>query len=192
MKAVCVPKSSNDTRGLPGSTIVMDEETGAVKALVNARSLTAYRNAAVKTHYVVLREGSLLSTNIVGIRPTSVVAFGAGKQIDAHLELHFRSFPSLTSCTIVNRTSNTRVTSLAERLRSRFPSVTITVLERATGLDEEKLQKAVSATSLIICATSATAPLFPADWVRAGAHVILVGSYTPAMREVERELVLRA
>ncbi|KAG6890168.1 hypothetical protein C0995_010872 [Termitomyces sp. Mi166 len=183
LKAVSVPQKSSDTCGLPASTIVLDEETGAVKALVNARSLTAFRNAA----------SSLLSTNIVGLRPTSVVAFGAGRQIDTHLELHLRFFPTLTSCTIVNRTPNERVITLARRLRTRFPNVTITVLARSEGYDTElRLQTAVSAASLIICATSATTPLFPAAWVRAGTHVVLVGSYTPAMREVERALVLRA
>ncbi|KAH0580482.1 hypothetical protein H2248_001981 [Termitomyces sp. 'cryptogamus'] len=182
LKAVSVPQTSGDTRGLPASTIVIDEETGAVKALVNARSLTAFRNAA----------GSLLSTNIVGLSPTSVVAFGAGKQIDAHLELHLRYFPTITSCTIVNRTSNERVTTLAQRLRTRFLNVATTVLTRRENDAEVQLQAAVSSASLIICATSATVPLFPAAWVRTGTHVVLVGSYTPAMREVERALVLRA
>lgn len=46
LKTVCVPTSSSDIRGLPASTIVMDEATGAVKAIVNARGLTALRNAA--------------------------------------------------------------------------------------------------------------------------------------------------
>lgn len=50
----------------------------------------------------------------------------------------------------------------------------------------------VRSADVIICATSSTAPLFPSSWVRTGTHVILIGSYTPSMREVERELVLRA
>ncbi|KAG6841603.1 hypothetical protein C0991_009359, partial [Blastosporella zonata] len=135
---------------------------------------------------------SLLSTNIVGLQPTSIVAFGAGKQIDAHLELHLRAFPVITSCTIVNRTPNTRVTVLALRIRARFPNNTVTVLARSEPDSEEKLRAAVSSASLIICATSAIAPLFPSSWVRAGTHVVLVGSYTPAMREVDRALVRRA
>lgn len=93
----------------------------------------------------------------------------------------------------MNRSSNERVNTLAQRLRALFPTVTITVLARSEGHDTEtQLQAAVSAASLIICATSATVPLFPAVWVRTGTHVVLVGSYTPAMREVERALVLRA
>lgn len=45
VKVVCVPAKS-DPRGLPGTTLVLDENTGGVKAVVNARSLTALRNAA--------------------------------------------------------------------------------------------------------------------------------------------------
>jgi hypothetical protein len=37
-----------------------------------------------------------------------------------------------------------------------------------------------------------TALLFPSDWVRPGTHIILVGSYTPSMAEVDGELIRRA
>lgn len=46
IKLVSVPTSAAAPDGLPASTMVIDEETGGVKALVNARSLTALRNAA--------------------------------------------------------------------------------------------------------------------------------------------------
>ena len=54
------------------------------------------------------------------------------------------------------------------------------------------LNVAVSNASIIICATSSTSPLFPSSWVRSGTHVILVGSYTRAMHEVDSDLVQRA
>lgn len=44
IKIVSVPTAGGD--GLPGTTLVMDEETGHVRAVVNARKLTALRNAA--------------------------------------------------------------------------------------------------------------------------------------------------
>lgn len=46
IKVVSVPKSPTDLRGLPASTLVLDEDTGAVRAVVNATNLTALRNAA--------------------------------------------------------------------------------------------------------------------------------------------------
>ena len=46
IKIVSVPTVPGDTRGLPATTLVLDENTGAVKAVINARSLTALRTAA--------------------------------------------------------------------------------------------------------------------------------------------------
>jgi len=45
IKVVSVPKQSG-IYGLPATTLVLDEVTGGVKAVVNARKLTALRNAA--------------------------------------------------------------------------------------------------------------------------------------------------
>lgn len=45
IKVVCVPQSTA-AKGLPATTMVLDEITGGVKAIVNARKLTALRNAA--------------------------------------------------------------------------------------------------------------------------------------------------
>ncbi|KAF8990663.1 hypothetical protein BDQ17DRAFT_1393088 [Cyathus striatus] len=155
IKVVSVPKCKDDTRGLPGSTLVLDEDTGAVKAIVNARNLTALRNAA----------GSLLSTNLVGLRtPQRLVAFGAGKQIEAHIDLHIRYFPTLRSCTIINRSINQRVESLRDLLQSRFPHISFTFLARSDSISAEK---SVRAADLIICATSSTSPLFLSSWVDA-------------------------
>lgn len=43
---VSVPTDPRDTRGLPASTLVLDEERGCVRAVVNAGGLTAVRTAA--------------------------------------------------------------------------------------------------------------------------------------------------
>lgn len=44
IKIVSVPKQGGD--GLPATTLVMDEKNGNVLAVINARRLTALRNAA--------------------------------------------------------------------------------------------------------------------------------------------------
>jgi len=44
IKIVSVPKAGSE--GLPGTTLVMDEKSGRVRAVINARKLTALRNAA--------------------------------------------------------------------------------------------------------------------------------------------------
>lgn len=45
IKIVSVPSSPDDRRGLPATTLILDDSTGAIKAVVNAKHLTALRNA---------------------------------------------------------------------------------------------------------------------------------------------------
>lgn len=45
VKVVSVP-TSGGSNGIPATTLVIDEASGVVKAVVNARNLTAVRNAA--------------------------------------------------------------------------------------------------------------------------------------------------
>ncbi|KAL0578645.1 hypothetical protein V5O48_003345 [Marasmius crinis-equi] len=185
MKVVAVPTRSNDAGGLPASTIVLDKNSGAVKAIVNARSLTALRNAG----------GSLLSTTLVGPRnPEHIVAFGAGEQIFAHLDVHLKAFSSLRTCTIVNRSLNSRVQTVIDKLKPAHPSVDITVLtlHAKDGTLNPEVKHKLSNASIIITATPSKVPLFPSSWVPSGVHLILIGSYTPEMKEVDKDLVMRA
>lgn len=86
-----------------------------------------------------------------------------------------------------------RSNSLKEAMKARFSHIYLDVIASLSGNHEDsQMEDAVRSADVIICATSSTVPLFSSSWVRTGAHVILIGSFTPAMREVERELVLRA
>ncbi|KAF9483669.1 NAD(P)-binding protein [Pholiota conissans] len=181
IKIVSVPSSKDDAKGLPGTTLVLDEHTGAAKAVINARKLTALRNAA----------GSLLSTSLVGpSNPQTVVAFGAGQQIASHLDLHLGHLRTISRCIIVNRTLNERAATLRSKLTSNFPEIEIVLL--SSNEDVAQIESAVQSADIIIAATSSTAPLFPSSWVKTGTHVILIGSYKPEMREVDRDLILRS
>ncbi|KAH7886693.1 hypothetical protein F5I97DRAFT_1936339 [Phlebopus sp. FC_14] len=182
MKVVSVPTSREDKQGLPASTIVLDETTGCVKAIVNASTLTALRTAA----------GSVLATRLlISKQPTNLVAFGAGKQIEAHIDLHLCGFPSLKQCTIVNRALNSRLENLLASLCLSHPTVSFVVFS-LNDTDKRNVENAVRQADIICTATSATEPLFPSDWVSPGAHLNLVGSFTPNMREVDSELIRRA
>ncbi|KAF9221153.1 NAD(P)-binding protein [Gyrodon lividus] len=179
IKVVSVPRSPGDKQGLPASTLVLDEMTGCVKAIVNASTLTALRTAA----------GSVLATRLlISKAPKTLVAFGAGQQIEAHVDLHLRAFPSLEYCTIVNRTNNTRLQNLLSFLRQSHPFKTFNILT----LDDEQLKDAVGNADIICTATSSSKPLFSSEWVSPGAHLNLVGSFTPNMHEVDSKLINRA
>ncbi|KIJ19656.1 ornithine cyclodeaminase [Paxillus involutus ATCC 200175] len=179
IKVVSVPMSGGDKQGLPASTIVLDETTGCVKAIVNASTLTALRTAS----------GSVLATRLlISKLPKTLLAFGAGQQINAHVDLHFRAFPSLESCIIVNRANNTRLQNLLSTLRRSHPFKTFEILT----LDDEQLRDAVAKADIICTATSSTKPLFSSEWVSPGTHLNLVGSFTPHMHEIDSTLINRA
>ncbi|KAI0300640.1 hypothetical protein B0F90DRAFT_1810301 [Multifurca ochricompacta] len=184
IKVVSNPLLSTDTRGIPASTLVLDESTGVTRALVNARSLTALRTAA----------GSVLATTLLH-PPTMakfrhVVAFGAGSQIKFHVTQLLATYPYITHITIVNRTINDRLAVLLANLRADHPTVDFVGISSVD--DSEQVELAVRRADCVCCATSSTAPLFPSEWVRTGTHVILVGSYKPEMVEVDSALIHRA
>ena len=200
IKVVSIPSFPGNRQGLPASTLVLDEVTGCVKAIVNATALTALRTAAgaipfpfrlvgrrrVEAYHTT---GSVLATRLLVSKvPKTLVAFGAGKQIQAHVDLHLRTFPSFESCTIVNRTDGVRLHELASSLRQSHPSVAFNTLT----LDDSRVKDAVRNADVICTATSSERPLFPSDWVSPGTHLNLVGSFTPRMHEVDSQLVNRA
>ena len=55
VKIVSVPTSER-SNGLPATTLVVDEASGGVKAVVNARNLTAIRTAAGVSNRLITRE----------------------------------------------------------------------------------------------------------------------------------------
>lgn len=57
IKVVSMPKiTSQSNNGLPATTLCLDEQTGGVSAVVNARGLTALRTAAGNDIILVLRQ----------------------------------------------------------------------------------------------------------------------------------------
>ncbi len=56
----------------------------------------------------------------------------------------------------------------------------------------EDLAEAVSQADIISCATLSKDPLIKGEWVRAGQHLDLVGSYRPDMREVDDGVIHKA
>ena len=137
--------------------------------------------------------GSLLATRLMlppDAAPTRLVAFGAGAQIFAHATLLLTAYPSITTCMIFNREFNGRLLSLMFRLGQKFPERQINgeqfteLYGRGRGRKERenpKLREELSKADIIVTATSSERPLFPAEYVKTGAHLCLIGSYTPAM-----------
>jgi alanine dehydrogenase len=56
----------------------------------------------------------------------------------------------------------------------------------------DNLEAGVRWADIISCATLATAPLVNGAWLRPGQHLDLIGSFTPEMREVDDEALVRS
>ena len=61
---------------------------------------------------------------------------------------------------------------------------------QAAGIDaficaKDQLEMAAKQADIISCATMSTSPLILGDWLKPGAHLDLVGSFTPTMRETD-------
>jgi hypothetical protein len=116
----------------------------------------------------------LLSKSFIGITSAaSIVAFGADKQlrlVSTYTSLHLHTNP--------------RVESLKERTipsSQPYPSIgwaaqTLCIADHPRH-DQDKFQGAALNASLNTRATSSSSTLFPPSGVRAGTHVILIGSY---------------
>lgn len=126
--------------------------------------------------------------------------FGSGTQADGHARAFIQTFPSIKKVTIVARRSTPRSQALVKTIADHFPSVAVTqgvatyseADGKSTSEDGFDLDAALSTADIICTMTSSTAALFPSAPVKAGAHMCLIGSYKPHMREVEDALVKRA
>ncbi|NNG21192.1 hypothetical protein HJ590_16840 [Naumannella sp. ID2617S] len=58
--------------------------------------------------------------------------------------------------------------------------------------DEVDVERAVRASQVVLCCTSAPTPLFDGDWVGDGACVVAMGSHFPDQRELDGSLVGRS
>ena len=94
--------------------------------------------------------------------------------------LSLRRPPSLRQLLIRNRTA-----ASGERLAAEL---------RQDGIDAKAFadpEPAVREADIVSCLTASADPVLRGQWLRPGAHVDLVGGFTPAMRESDDDVVRR-
>ncbi len=163
----------NPTRGLPtinGVVVVLNPDTGEVRALLEGGALTAIRTAAA----------SGLATDLLARPESRVLALiGAGGQ----------AYDQVQGVLAVREIAEVRIASksgvsaehLAQQLREEG------VDARAVGVRE-----AVQGADIITTVTNSTAPVFLDADVKPGAHINLMGAYTRDMQEAPASTILRA
>jgi len=147
-------------------------DDGTPLAVIEGTSLT-YRKTAADSAL----GACLLARHDVG----TLVMVGAGGLSPWLARAHLAVRPALSRVLVWNRTPH-RAEAVAAELA-------------AEGVNAEaaaSLEAAVRQGDVISCCTAATEPLVKGEWLKPGAHLDLVGGFTPAMREVDDEAVRRA
>ncbi len=165
---------SNAAQGRPtvdGLYLLLDGRTGAPVATFSARSLTALRTAGV----------CALATSIMARADAKVLLVVGTGFLVPYLIAAYRAVRRLERIVVWGRTAH-KASALADSLRGEGLPVEATA----------DLASAMREADLISCATLAREPLVRGALVKPGAHVDLVGSYTPQMREGDTEMFRRA
>lgn len=164
----------NAKRGLPsiyGSYILSSARTGENLCLLDGSELTARRTAAAS---------ALAADHLARKDARKLLIVGAGK-----LSLNLMA-------------AHCAVRPITEvKIWARRPQQAQQIADEAKklGIDAvvaSDLQSSVEQADVISCCTLSSEPLIKGKWLKAGAHLDLVGAYNPAMRESDDECMRRA
>jgi ornithine cyclodeaminase len=152
--------------------VLFDGADGAPGAVIDGTAMTPWKTAA---------DSALGARFLARDDAEHLLMVGAGVMAPHLIRAHLAARPGITRVTIWNRGRER-----ARRLAGELALDGVTV---SAGAD---LEAAVRAADLISCATAATEPLIRGEWLKPGAHLDLVGGFTPEMREADDEAVRRA
>jgi ornithine cyclodeaminase/alanine dehydrogenase-like protein (mu-crystallin family) len=158
---------ANAARGLPGlhaSYLLHDAVTGVPLCVMDGDELTLRRTAAAS---------ALAASYLARKDATHLLVVGAGR-VAALLPQAYRAVRDVQRVTVWARRDDE-----AQRLAQLWQS------QGFEAQAVQDLQAAVKAADIISCATLATSPVVHGDWLQAGSHLDLIGSFTPAMREAD-------
>ena len=154
-----------------GVYLLFSGQTGQPLATIEGGELTARRTAAAS---------ALAASKLARRDASRLLIVGAGRMALNLAQAHARVRP-VTQVEVWGR-DGAKAEALARTLSEAG-------LEANAVTD---LAAAASRADIISCATLANEPLIHGEWLKPGAHLDLVGGFTPAMREADDEAVRRA
>jgi ornithine cyclodeaminase len=165
----------NSARGLPAvnaMVMLMDGRTGECLALIDGGEVTARRTAATS---------ALAADYLARADSRHLVVVGTGrvagdKLVEAHTVLR-----PIDRITVWGRDFQ-KAETVAARVSGGGIAASAT----------EDLATAVADADIVTCATLSQTPLIRGEWLKPGAHVDLVGAYSPTSREADDEAIRRA
>lgn len=171
-KLISIFPDNPKKRGLPSVQallVLFDGGSGHPRAVLEATELTWWKTAA---------DSGLGSRLLARPDSSTLLVAGAGGLAPWLVRGHLAAQPSLSGVRIWNRTA-ARADALAQSLRGEdIPA------EAAPDLEE-----AVRGADIVCTATMAAEPFLKGEWLKPGAHVDLVGSFSPDTREADAKVL---
>ena len=175
-KVITVFPRNNRARERPSIQavyILFEGVTGSPVACLDGTVLTWLKTAADSA-----LGSQLLSRSDIA----SMLIIGAGQMAPHLVRAHCEIRPSIQRLQICNRNLD-QAEALSRQLAQDLPGVDVTV---ATDLEQ-----AVRGAELVCSAIATEEPVLRGEWLQPGAHIDLVGAYTPSMREADDECLRR-
>jgi alanine dehydrogenase len=165
---------NNPARGLEtvqALYLLLDGESGVPLSLMDGQFITGIRTAAT----------SAVATRLMSNPGAKRLAvFGAGVQAKFHIQAMVE-VTEIKEIMIVSRTLQ-KARALAD----------YTVKQHKIECRITEADEAATKADLICTCTTSPVPLFNGSLIKPGAHINAVGAFTPATRELDTEVVLRA
>lgn len=149
--------------------LLSDRRTGRPLALLDGDALTVRRTAAVS---------ALAARHLLRRGATRLLVVGTGRLAPWMARAHVALNPSLQQVAVWGR-DLARAHAIAETLRGEGMQAAVCA----------SLADGVAQADLVSCTTTSTQPVVLGQWLRDGAHLDLVGAYTPQMRETDDEAI---
>ncbi|NKQ35133.1 MAG: ornithine cyclodeaminase family protein [Chloroflexi bacterium] len=165
----------NVQKGLPvvqGTFLLLQPQTGARLAVMDAGYLTAVRTGAVSgvaAKYLAREDARVLTI------------FGAGVQARAQVE----------AVCLVRPIEQVLVVDKNREAAEQFAAE----MEEQLGVEmvaADDGQTATAAADIIVTATTVHQPVFAGEWLRPGVHINGIGSHHPTARELDTTTIQRA
>jgi ornithine cyclodeaminase len=167
---------TNQNTAVPTVTskvFMVDDQTGLVKAILDGGFITALRTAAV----------SALATDLLSRKDSSVLGvFGAGIQAKHHI-LAIQAVRSLKTVLVFD-SNKEKAKEMCRELTSARSQPSYRVADSPDAL--------VNESHIIVTATTATTPVFDGNKLKAGTHIVAIGSFKPDVRELDDATMKRS
>ena len=166
------PENSQfDLPSIQGTYIYLDAKTGLLKAIIEAKGLTAKRTAATS---------ALASYFLSKKDASSLLMIGTGALSKNLIKAHATVRP-ITQVYIWGRNFD-KAAQIAKELENEPFSVT----------PIHTIEEKISEVDIISCATLSKTPLVNGNLLKEGQHVDLVGAYKVDMREADDNTIIKS